>query len=646
MTERKRRKWDVAAPQGIPLAGNRAGIGAGSTASSNGMAGLITAQGVAAVAGQAAIPGVAPPKPGQPLDANTIARAQQGAAAIVAKLNQELAAQGKLPQGRGGFFKKPEEDIGIFRPVTINDAPPEMRHHLTKRPTQDDIARRTGTQIVTRGRYMAPGMPQSDTEQPLYLFITPGASASENDAEKQRCVDMAAAEIQGILQGQRVQKGGPYQPASQRAFNAVGPPQQAYNMQPPAPGVQPYGAVPPAAASGQYPGAAVQYGQPGVPPGLPPGVQSASLWVRLEAAPEFNLCQRLKGPNNGFLDHIAKETGATVALRGRGSGTQEAEPLHIFVSSALPKAFADASKLAQNLIDTVRAEHAKAYPYPPSGGPPAAAGVPPAYGAGPPPYGTATPYGAGPYGYPLPTAAPYGYPSPGAAPYGQPAGGYGPPYGAPNQAPPPGAYGTPPGYGPPANTYGQRPPAFGPGQLHPQGQSYPPPYQAPPGPYSQQSPYGYPPPNSSATPGASGGATPSGSGSSGTPNQMQQQQQLPSQASVNSQQQQSEGEQQRRKRFREFKEERQEPLQPPPYYAPPPDVQQSAGGGAASAQAPAAARQQQVMGPPPPRQLSAPGFTPMGPPPPRAPAGSAGGRDLGSAGGGLMGGLVDYGDED
>ncbi len=88
MTERKRRKWDVAAPQGIPLAGNRAGIGAGSTASSNGMAGLITAQGAAAVAGQAAIPGVAPPKPGQPLDANTIARAQQGAAAIVAKLNQ------------------------------------------------------------------------------------------------------------------------------------------------------------------------------------------------------------------------------------------------------------------------------------------------------------------------------------------------------------------------------------------------------------------------------------------------------------------------------------------------------------------------------------------------------------------------------
>lgn len=52
----------------------------------------------------------------------------------------------------------------------------------------------------------------------------------QNDVEKQRCVDMAAAEIQGILQGQRVQKGGPYQPASQRAFNAVGPPQQVQHL--------------------------------------------------------------------------------------------------------------------------------------------------------------------------------------------------------------------------------------------------------------------------------------------------------------------------------------------------------------------------------------------------------------------------------
>lgn len=50
---------------------------------------------------------------------------------------QELAAQGKLPQGRGGGARGgAAEDPGIFREVRINDAPAELRHHLTKRPTQ------------------------------------------------------------------------------------------------------------------------------------------------------------------------------------------------------------------------------------------------------------------------------------------------------------------------------------------------------------------------------------------------------------------------------------------------------------------------------------------------------------------------------
>ena len=61
---------------------------------------------------------------------------------------QELAAQGKLPPGKVMSFAKPGEDTAtIFRDVYINDASPDMRHHMTKRPTQDDVARRTGTQV-------------------------------------------------------------------------------------------------------------------------------------------------------------------------------------------------------------------------------------------------------------------------------------------------------------------------------------------------------------------------------------------------------------------------------------------------------------------------------------------------------------------
>ena len=100
---RKRRKWDVAAPGGTPLAGNQAGIGAGGTGQAD-LNGFITAQGhqmlpsgtsagfpplppaAAAAAAAASQPG-AGKKANQSLDQATIARAQQGAQAIVERIN-------------------------------------------------------------------------------------------------------------------------------------------------------------------------------------------------------------------------------------------------------------------------------------------------------------------------------------------------------------------------------------------------------------------------------------------------------------------------------------------------------------------------------------------------------------------------------
>ena len=93
---RKRRKWDVASPAGMPLAGNRAGIGAGST-SQQGPSGSITAQGhqVPSVPLGATtnllVAGTnqtgAGHTPNQSIDQATIARAQQGAQAIVERIN-------------------------------------------------------------------------------------------------------------------------------------------------------------------------------------------------------------------------------------------------------------------------------------------------------------------------------------------------------------------------------------------------------------------------------------------------------------------------------------------------------------------------------------------------------------------------------
>ena len=74
-------------------------------------------------------------------------------------------------------LKTDEERIRID--VNINNAPGPIRYNLTRRATQDDIARRTGTQIVVRGQYQPPGVPITTPEPSLFLKITPGAITGE-----------------------------------------------------------------------------------------------------------------------------------------------------------------------------------------------------------------------------------------------------------------------------------------------------------------------------------------------------------------------------------------------------------------------------------------------------------------------------------
>lgn len=64
-----------------------------------------------------------------------------------------------------------------------------------------------------------------------------------------------------------------------------------------------------------------------------------------------------------YINHIMNETGATVVLRGRGSGSLEnqhgeeaQQPLHLLLSSSNPKSIDDAKCLAENLMDTISVE--------------------------------------------------------------------------------------------------------------------------------------------------------------------------------------------------------------------------------------------------------------------------------------------------
>lgn len=93
---RKRRKWDVAAPGGMPLSGNRAGIGAiGSGSAKSGLSGFITAQGLQIDPPNSHEPSPAPAMSAIPASANVkpileqdiVARAKQEAQAVVERIN-------------------------------------------------------------------------------------------------------------------------------------------------------------------------------------------------------------------------------------------------------------------------------------------------------------------------------------------------------------------------------------------------------------------------------------------------------------------------------------------------------------------------------------------------------------------------------
>ncbi|KAM5581207.1 protein RIK [Rosa sericea] len=203
------------------------------------------------------------------------------------------------------------QDELIAREIVINDAESSIRYKLTKRQTQEEIQRCTGAVVITRGKYHPPNA-STDGEKPLYLHISAGANIKET-TERILAVDRAAAMVEEMLkQGQNVH------PLSLSSLSTV---------------------------SG--------------------GLKEPSTCVYLgfDADPSLNIAARIRGPSDQYINHIMNETGATVLLRGRGSGNIDGlhgeegqQPLHLFLSSNNLKSLEDARLLAEHLLDTISVE--------------------------------------------------------------------------------------------------------------------------------------------------------------------------------------------------------------------------------------------------------------------------------------------------
>ncbi|XP_044468065.1 protein RIK-like isoform X2 [Mangifera indica] len=202
---------------------------------------------------------------------------------------------------------KIQDELIIAREIVINDAESSIRYKLTKRQTQEEIQKCTGAVVITRGKYRPPNAPP-DVEKPLYLHISSGAHLKET-AERILAVDRAAAMVEEMLK------------QGQNGFSAL---QSMSN-----------------------------------------GVKelSACVFLSFDPDPSLNITARIRGPNDQYINHIINETGATVLLRGCGSGNFEGlhgedvhQPLHLFLSSSNPKSLEDAKHLAENLLDTISVE--------------------------------------------------------------------------------------------------------------------------------------------------------------------------------------------------------------------------------------------------------------------------------------------------
>ncbi|KAL2329879.1 hypothetical protein Fmac_017460 [Flemingia macrophylla] len=264
-----------------------------------------------------AVPGVLPLSNAVPLGGVAF----QGVAPVIsgALLTNPLAASAQLQQHTTAATvaaqklnqQKIQDELIIAREIVINDAESSIRYKLTKRQTQEEIQRCTGAIVITRGKYRLPNAPP-DGEKPLYLHISAGAQIKET-AERILAVDRAAAMIEEMLK-------------------------QGENSQ---------------SISTSSPSALVN--------GLK--MPSTCVFLGFDADPSLNIVARIRGPNDQYINHIMNETGATVVLRGRGSGNNEClngedgqQPLHLFLSSYNAKSLEDARFLAENLLDTISME--------------------------------------------------------------------------------------------------------------------------------------------------------------------------------------------------------------------------------------------------------------------------------------------------
>lgn len=261
-------------------------------------------------------------EPADSKGSDPLSAAAAAAAAAAAKIAAQFSQAQRLGSDGGGARdsdgsgqrKESSHESEFWKDVDINDL--RNRYMLTKSQTQKEIQEETGASVTTKGLWYPDRTMATEADPPLFLHVS--ASNKESlDKAMERINEIIQSEMPQLIEDRQA-KRAEYE---QRRAN---------------------------------PPARREFVEERVPIGV-------------DTIRNFNVRAKVVGPQGLFVKYIQGETGTRVQIKGQGSGFIESstgyeaqEPMFIAVSGPDAAKVAEAKELAEDLIDAVRTEHAKA----------------------------------------------------------------------------------------------------------------------------------------------------------------------------------------------------------------------------------------------------------------------------------------------
>mmetsp|Transcript_7185 Transcript_7185/g.9857 ORF Transcript_7185/g.9857 Transcript_7185/m.9857 type:complete len:539 (+) Transcript_7185:118-1734(+) len=253
-------------------------------------------------------------------DSKSVAARLSAAEAMRQKINAMLMAKGVLKKGATASAPT------ISKEILINDS--ANRNVLTKKSIHVMIENQSKTKVTVKGTYVAPGSVPSPGVRPLSLLLT--ATSHEDIAKAEGIVNK-------FISAGKQDKSVPKSSDGGLVIHS-----KAVKEKKKTPSFSTLSLPKNIGATSKV------------------GVENAktkkipiSLSISMCKLMEYPLLEKLSGPNNAYLDHINKTSGATVTIRGEGSSMSSSEKLHFHVSALNDSALNSAASLAGNLLETI-----------------------------------------------------------------------------------------------------------------------------------------------------------------------------------------------------------------------------------------------------------------------------------------------------